>query len=48
MSKFEGMIVARIVVDNYDFAEVHQKLTEKLSELDFVVATQIDAEEVDD
>lgn len=41
MTEFNGMIVARIAVDNYDLGEVRQKLTEKLSELDFVVATLI-------
>lgn len=46
MTKFTGYMVARIVVDNYDFDEVHQKLTEKLSELDFVVATHIGAEAI--
>lgn len=44
MSKFDGLIIARIAVSNYDLEDVQQKLTDKLSELDFVVATLIGAE----
>ena len=46
MSEFNGMIVARIAVDNYDLEDVRQKVGEKLSELDFVVATLIGVDEM--
>ena len=44
MTLFDGLIVARIAVSNYDLEDVQQQLTDKLSELDFVAATLIGPE----
>jgi hypothetical protein len=41
MDNFNGTVVAHIVVDNYNIEDVRQQITDKLSELDFVVASSI-------
>lgn len=45
MTLFDGLIVARVAVSNYDLEDVREKLTNKLSELDFVIASLIGIEE---
>ncbi|CAB5219786.1 hypothetical protein UFOVP221_141 [uncultured Caudovirales phage] len=45
MTDFNGMIVAHIVVTNYDLEQVRQQIAAKLSELDFVNAFSIGADE---
>ena len=41
MSEFDGRLVVRLVVDNYDLEVVMSLVSEKLGELDCVVASLV-------
>jgi hypothetical protein len=41
MSEFDGRLVVRLVVDNYDLEAVRSLVSEKLGELDCVVASLV-------
>jgi hypothetical protein len=46
MSDFDGNLIVRLVVDVYDLDVVRSLVSDKLGELDFVVASIVGVEDV--